>query len=56
MEKEGCTKGYARRAAYKWLADQLGTPVERTHIGYMNLEECAKVVEICAKIRIKEAV
>jgi len=47
IRKEGCSKNKARNAGYAWLATQLGIPVERTHIGYMNLEECRKVAEIC---------
>lgn len=49
MAKEGCTKGHARRAGYRWLSEQLGIPYKKTHIGYMNLEECRRVVEICAR-------
>lgn len=45
---EGCTKSHARKAAFTWLAEQLGQPVKKTHIGFMDLEECRRVVEICA--------
>lgn len=49
IEKEGCSKGFARRAAYKWLAKQMGMNIKLCHIGYMNNEECKRVVEICSK-------
>lgn len=51
IEKEGCSKGKSRRAGYRWLSEQLGIPYEKTHIGYMNLDECRKVVEVCTKLR-----
>lgn len=47
MIRDQCTKGQARRAGYKWLAEQMGIEFKKCHIGYMNLDECAKVVEIC---------
>ncbi len=49
IAREGCSKGVARRAGYKWLSEALGIPLEKTHIGFMCLEECQKVVEICSK-------
>lgn len=50
IARDKCNKGHARRAGYKWLAAQLGLPVSKTHIGYMNLEECQKVVEVCKAV------
>lgn len=47
MRRDGCSKGKARRAGYTWLAKQLGLPVEKTHIGYMDVDECQKVVAVC---------
>lgn len=40
--------GKARVKAYKWLAEQLGTPSGETHIGWMTEAEARQVVEICA--------
>lgn len=37
--------GMKRKAAYAWLAEQLG--VERIHIGKCDLATCRRVVEIC---------
>lgn len=54
IRRDGCSKSKARRAGYAWLAGQLGIPVKLTHIGYMSVEECQKVVEICSAIRTKK--
>jgi len=50
MRKEGCSKGRARRAGYRWLAEQMGLPVKLTHIGYFNEDECRKAIAICEAI------
>ena len=55
IRKENCSKGVARRAGYKWLSEQLGIPYEKTHIGYMNLEQCRQVVEVCSNLYKKES-
>lgn len=47
IERDGCSKSAARKAGYKWLSEQLGIPFEKTHIGYMSLEECQRVVVVC---------
>jgi len=47
QRRDKCSKRTARKAGYAWLSEQLGIPVKKTHIGFMNLEECKKVVEIC---------
>ena len=49
IRKEKCSKNKARNAGYRWLADQLGIPVEKTHIGEFNPAQCAAVVEVCSK-------
>jgi len=54
IRRDKCSKGQARRAGYRWLAEQLGIPFKRCHIGYMNLDECRKVVEVCSAIYSKE--
>lgn len=51
MRRDHCPKGKARRAGYAWLAGQLGIHAARCHIGYMDVEECKRVVEICAAIQ-----
>jgi len=47
IAKDGCSKTHARRAGYRWLSEQLGIPFEKTHIGYMSLDECKRVVDVC---------
>lgn len=47
MRRDKCTKRKARNAGYAWLAGELGIPVKKCHIGFMSLEECQRVVEIC---------
>ncbi|MFL6864097.1 MAG: zinc-finger-containing protein [Allosphingosinicella sp.] len=49
MEREGCSKGKARGAGYKWLAEQLGIERKRCHIGMLSVAECRRVVEVCAR-------
>ena len=38
-----------RKAAYKWLAVQLGVAVNDCHIGEFDVEACQRVVEECKK-------
>lgn len=40
-----------RNTAYAWLAEQMGLPVEKTHIGMFDVPQCRQVVEICQKER-----
>ena len=37
-----------RKEVYQWLADRLGVPVKRCHIGEFDLETCKRVVTICS--------
>ena len=53
MEKEGCSKTQARKAGYKWLADQLEIEVKKCHIGMFDVDMCKKVVGVCLPIAIK---
>lgn len=36
-----------RNAAYQWLSERLGLPVEKTHIGMFDVCLCEKTVQIC---------
>lgn len=36
-----------RKEAYGWLSKKLGIPVEETHIGMFDADQCRKVVEVC---------
>lgn len=37
----------SRKAAYKLLATRMGLPIERTHIGMFDVEQCKRVASIC---------
>jgi len=49
--RDNCSKSKARKAGYKWLADQMGVKFSNCHIGWFNVEECKKVVQICEALR-----
>lgn len=51
IKKEQCSKSYARKAGYRWLSEQLGIPFKKTHIGYFDVEQCRRVVEVCTNFR-----
>ena len=38
-----------RRAAYKWLAEQLGIPEQETHIGMFDVAQCKQAIAVCKK-------
>lgn len=35
-----------RNAAYGWLAQKMGLPVEKTHIGMFDVGECRRAIQI----------
>ena len=35
-----------RDAAYRWLSEKMGLPVEKTHIGMFDVPECKQVIDI----------
>lgn len=39
--------GMQRTAAYRWLADRLGIPVDDCHMARMDIPTCRRVVELC---------
>ena len=45
-----------RKAAYRWLGEQLGIPFPEVHIGWFDEATCRRVVEVCsdraAKIQV----
>jgi hypothetical protein len=43
----GLSKNEARGRAYAWLADQLGVPRAKAHIGMLDEASCVKVKTIC---------
>lgn len=48
--KKGRNRRRRRDRAYQWLADQLGIPKERCHIGSFDHATCIKASAICARI------
>ena len=56
IRRDKCSKTKARKAGYTWLSQQLGIPLEKTHIGYMSLEECRKVVEVCKAVTTRKEI
>lgn len=53
--RDNTSKGEARRAGYTWLAEQMGMSKKECHIGFMDVSECKRVVEICEQFRAKAA-
>jgi hypothetical protein len=49
--RDKCSKSKARRAGYRWLSEQLGIPYEQTHIGYFDVDQCRRVVEVCTELK-----
>jgi hypothetical protein len=45
---QGFSKGIARSSAYEWLAKEMGRDISITHIGMFDIDECKKVIDICA--------
>lgn len=43
--RQGSFRG-RRQAAYKWLAGEMGLPVEQTHIGMFDIEQCKQAIKI----------
>jgi hypothetical protein len=54
IKRDGCSKSHARKAGYRWLSEQMRIPFEKTHIGYMSVDECRRVVEICEAIKVRK--
>ena len=42
-------RNISRTDGYKWLSKQMGLPFKATHIGYFEMEDCQKVIELCNK-------
>ena len=55
MRRDGCSKGEARSAGYRWLAEQLGIDPKDCHIGMMDVDQCRRVVTVCSQIGKKAA-
>jgi hypothetical protein len=51
IRRDGCSKSKARNAGYQWLAEQLGMPKAKCHIGMMDEATARRVVEVCRAAR-----
>jgi hypothetical protein len=40
-------KKLSRTQAYRWLAEQLRLPENRTHIGSFEMDDCQRVIDLC---------
>lgn len=49
----GMKKGKARAKAYKWLSKEMNTAPELTHIGFFDVEQCKRVIDICTPYLVK---
>ena len=45
-----------RTRAYQWLAEQLGLPESKCHIGLFDVDMCRKVIQICKRKQIEEGI
>ena len=45
------TRSGRRNEAYRWLSEKMGTPIEFTHIGMFDVDQCRKVVRIMREER-----
>ncbi len=43
------THGWGRSSAYRWLAEMLGVPGQKCHMGTFNMGQCKAVIKACAK-------
>lgn len=53
-ERDQIPLSHARKAGYRWLGENLGIPANRTHIGWMDVDQCERVVEICEAAKKRE--
>lgn len=40
-----------RGKAYRWLSEEMGLPIEQTHIGEFREAECRKAIKVLSKLR-----
>lgn len=50
IEVSGWKKKKARDYAYQWLSAQMGLQFGYCHIGWMEIEDCKRVIEICTPL------
>lgn len=47
MRRDNCSKSQARKAAYRWLAQEMNISKDECHIGMFDEEKCQKAITIC---------
>ena len=45
-----------RTRAYQWLAEQLGLPESKCHIGLFDVDMCRQVIQVCKRKQIEEGI
>jgi hypothetical protein len=50
MRRDGCNQFEARNAGYKWLAGEMGIDVKQCHVGYFDIEQCKRAIEIITAV------
>jgi hypothetical protein len=45
-----------QKKAYRWLSEQLDTPLEYTHIGMFETDMCEKVIELSDKFLMENGI
>lgn len=48
--------GWYQKKAYRWLSEQLDTPLEYTHIGMFETDMCEKVIELSDKFLLENGI
>ena len=46
-------KHMSRSLAYSWLADKLGIPKSKCHVGWFDVETCKRAIEVCKTFKAK---
>ena len=47
-------RNMTRADVYRWLSEKMGLPVEETHIGLFDLEQCRKAIDFCKNYSLEE--
>ena len=52
QRRDACSRTVARKAGYKWLAEQLGLDSADCHIGMMDAATARRVTDVCRRFRV----
>ncbi len=53
QRREGLSRSKARKAGYKWLAEQLNLDPVVCHIGDMDARTARRVAQLCGRFRVR---